>query len=216
MKTIGVVLLLLFFGLSTGEKLKCYEGQCPNSEYCKGEVTECPEGSSCMTISEKSGFNHTYYSTKKRCSMNLECNSSMYAYVNADVYFDLAYDCCDNDLCNNGTNIMTNITYEFNGPECPACVSYDTLELCKPVTNTICRSKTDFCAYLVGRVKKPDGVETKFSVQGCMSNQSCNSDYSQAVGYRMKSISKYKCWLPKPKHQSKRKIRGILGYGTGN
>ncbi|XP_072282889.1 CD59 glycoprotein-like [Pyxicephalus adspersus] len=155
MKIIGYILLILPFIFSTGESVKCYECHAHNAENCHGKEIECPEGSRCMTVSEKFGCNHTYYSVMKRCSMNLACNTSMYAYVNNDVYYELSYYCCNGDLCNSGGISLPNKTYEFNGPECPACSAFDTLEKCTPVTTTVCRNATDNCAYLTGRVRKP-------------------------------------------------------------
>ncbi|XP_073457350.1 phospholipase A2 inhibitor and Ly6/PLAUR domain-containing protein-like [Aquarana catesbeiana] len=208
MKTVAVVLLLFSFDLYIAEKLKCYECQGRNAEYCKGKTTECPDGRSCMTVYEKSGFNHTYHSIEKRCALNLKCNHSMYAYANDDVYYDLAYDCCESDLCNNGTFVVKNRTYPYDGPECPSCSSYDTLEVCKPVTNTICRSKDDHCTILVGLMEKPDGVLTNFSARGCMSNLSCDHEYSQTIGYKMKKIKIQSCWLPELKHQPEHEKEG--------
>ncbi|XP_040183325.1 protein RoBo-1-like [Rana temporaria] len=201
MKTVAVVLLLFSFGLFTAETLRCNACHSRNADLCNDTITECPDGSSCMTVYEKFGFNHTYHSLEKRCALNLKCNRSMYAYVNKDVYYDLSYDCCETDLCNNGPFVDKNITYSYDGPECPSCFSYETMEVCKPVTNTICRSKDDHCAILVGLMQKPDGVFTNFSAQGCMSNLSCNYEYSQAIGYEMKTIKIQKCWLPDLKHQ---------------
>ncbi|KAM5132724.1 uncharacterized protein ACMZJ9_019506 isoform 2-T2 [Mantella aurantiaca] len=194
MKTVCAVLLLLSFCLSTVLTTKCYTCLARNAENCQGEETECPEGSSCMTVSEKFGCNKTYYSIQKRCSMNLHCNKSMYAYVDGNIYFDLSYKCCEGNLCNNE---MPNETYDYNGPECPVCSSFDTLEPCKPVGTTVCRSATDYCSLFTGWIIKPDGVKTKFSARGCMSKESCERDFSQVVGFRAKMILKAKCWLPK-------------------
>ncbi|KAM5132730.1 uncharacterized protein ACMZJ9_019509 isoform 2-T2 [Mantella aurantiaca] len=198
MKTVCAVLLLLSFCLSTVLSIKCYTCHARNSKDCRGKETECPEGSSCMTVYEKFGCNKTYYSIQKRCSLNLHCNKNMYAYVNGDIYFELSQKCCEGDLCNNGTNEMPNKTYDNNGPECPVCASFDTLERCKPTGRTVCRSSTDQCGLLVGWLKKPDGVSTKYSVQGCVSGNSCQYDCSQSVGYFMEKIIEFKCWLPKP------------------
>ncbi|KAM5132669.1 uncharacterized protein ACMZJ9_019446 [Mantella aurantiaca] len=174
--------------------VKCYTCHARNAEHCQSEETECPEGSSCMTVYENMGCNKTYNSIQKRCSLNLPCNSSMYAYVNEDVHFDLSYKCCEEDLC---SNEMPNETYEYNGPECPVCASFDTLEPCKPVGITVCRSATDYCVLYIGWLVKPDGVKTKFSAQGCMSKASCERDFSQMVGFRTKTTLEAKCWLPK-------------------
>ncbi|XP_077311996.1 uncharacterized protein LOC143932935 [Lithobates pipiens] len=201
MKTVAVIVLIFCFGLSTVENIKCYECRQANAKFCKGEEVECPDGSSCMTVSSNAGINHTYYSIQKRCSLNMKCNHSMYAYVNEDVYFELSIDCCDGDLCNNGGHMIKNKTYDYNGPECPACVSYDTLEVCEPVTTTICRSKTDHCNFFAGYLEKPDGVKTKFSVQGCMSEMGCLYDFSQIVGLKVSGVKTKGCKVLNLKHQ---------------
>ncbi|KAM5132728.1 uncharacterized protein ACMZJ9_019507 isoform 3-T3 [Mantella aurantiaca] len=197
MKTVCAVLLLLSFCISTVLSINCYTCHAHNSKDCRGKETECPEGSSCMTVSEKLGCNKTYYSIQKRCSMNMHCNRSMYAYIDGNVYYDLSQKCCEGDLCNNGTYEMPNETYEYNGPECPVCSSLDNSEPCKPVGTTVCRSATDYCFLCTGFFLKADGVKTTYSARGCMSNVSCEYDFSQAVGFRTMKILKAKCWLPK-------------------
>ncbi|XP_040183323.1 phospholipase A2 inhibitor and Ly6/PLAUR domain-containing protein-like [Rana temporaria] len=188
MKTVAVVLLIFCFGLSTVENTKCYECRQSNAQSCEGKEVDCPKGSSCMTISTKTGLNHTYYAIQKRCSMNMKCNHSMYAYASGDVYFDLSIDCCEGDLCNSGGVIIKNTTYDYNGPECPVCSSVDSLDICEAVSTTVCRNKTDYCNYFTGHLERPDGVKTQFTARGCMSETSCSYDFSQIVGLKVSDV----------------------------
>ncbi|XP_072283219.1 uncharacterized protein [Pyxicephalus adspersus] len=201
MKTCILILFTFSLSLDVACGIKCYECQARNADHCVGKEHQCPEGSSCMTVSELFMLNNkTNHSIQKRCSLNVACNTTQYSLVSEKAQFDILTTCCERDLCNDGGFQMPKITTDRKGYECPACVSVGT-ELCTPNITTTCREESDKCALFVGSFKSPDDVDGTVTGQGCASLQVCSHDYTQAVGLYVKDIKEFKCYDPEIKPQ---------------
>ncbi|XP_072283239.1 phospholipase A2 inhibitor CNF-like [Pyxicephalus adspersus] len=198
MKTF-ILMLILFtfsFSLDVACGVMCYKCEGRNTDTCTGEKHQCPEGSVCMTVSQLDVYNGTYHSVQRRCSLNLPCNTTQYAFANENTTFDIVITCCEGDLCNDGPFQMPEIPIVKKGYECPVCSSVD-IKLCTAKRNTTCRNESDKCGEFVGLLKRPDGVELNFTAQGCGSHHVCTHDFSQLIGWYVQSTKDFRCYDPK-------------------
>ncbi|KAM4016017.1 phospholipase A2 inhibitor and Ly6/PLAUR domain-containing protein-like [Anomaloglossus baeobatrachus] len=200
MKALILSIFLLAFSLHIARALNCYHCHERDSDTCKHELKECPDGDRCMTISEDYKLNRSYHSVMKGCAYNMPCGEVPYGRVNENLYIMVNTECCDTDGCNDGFYNMPEYD-EPNGVMCPSCLEMDTLEECNKTHLMMCRAKDDKCVTFAGQVRKPDDVKETYSSKGCMSKLGCQFDLSQLIGVNAENATIYKCTDP-PKYQS--------------
>ncbi|XP_077312199.1 uncharacterized protein LOC143933137 [Lithobates pipiens] len=195
---IRVFLILLFkLPIILAHKNTCYTCDATNSEICKHEEKECPEGSECMTISEEFvSLGQTCRSISKRCTLNLPGNKTFYAYVGMDVAVKLSYQSCKGERCNTGFFQMPNISTQAKGIVCPACFAFNSTAGCNATGTTICLGEDDQCIRFRGTMKLPCGGEADFSAQGCSSKAGCEYSHSEMIGLRITKQLENKCYVP--------------------
>lgn len=185
-------LLSALLSTAAAAALKCYHCHEKNSDKCKQEEKECPEGESCITISEEYKLNGTYHSIYKGCSRNIPCDRIPYGKVNNDVYLLYSTNCCDTDLCNDKFFEMPEDD-EPSGIVCESCFVPNSVEDCTSDTKIMCRGKDDKCLTFAGEVEKPDGVVLNYTAKGCMSTLGCQLELSQLVGIDVLNEISFKC-----------------------
>ncbi|KAM4014881.1 uncharacterized protein ACNLHF_001614 [Anomaloglossus baeobatrachus] len=181
MEPVVINILLLFFSLHIAAAIKCFHCHERNSDVCKQEEIECPEGYRCLTISEEYKYNGTYHSIYKNCTYNGRCDVTAYAQTNDSFYFQISTKCCDTDYCNYKFFDMPEYG-EPKGSSCPSCDESNTLEECKVNNEIQCISQDDKCATFAATVMRPDGVIGNISGKGCMSPLACRLDVNQMIG----------------------------------
>ncbi|KAM5132436.1 phospholipase A2 inhibitor gamma subunit B-like [Mantella aurantiaca] len=192
-------LLFLFMQLLVpAHCITCYTCQASNSETCKHVEAKCPDGNSCMTVSEEYYTRgKTYHSVLKRCARNLPCNIQVYGNAGPGFHIKSYLKCCTGDLCNTDSyELPKNETKENSGILCPYCNKYDTLDGCNATKYTVCWGETDLCAIFRGTIKRPDGVLFNTSAQGCSSANACIYDYSEVASMKIVSFEENRCYTP--------------------
>ncbi|KAM4015205.1 phospholipase A2 inhibitor gamma subunit A-like [Anomaloglossus baeobatrachus] len=197
MKSVTINFFLVFFSLHIATARKCYHCHERNSDTCKEEVIECPEGDQCMTISEEYKLNGTQHSLFKGCSLNMPCNVTPYGRANDHLHLLINTKCCDKDFCNEKFYEMPEDD-EPNGIVCPSCLEFNTVKECVPDKEIMCRAMDDKCITFAATVKQADGLVVTHSTKGCMSELGCELDFSQLIGVRVLNQTIRYCNQPNP------------------
>ncbi|KAM5131883.1 phospholipase A2 inhibitor and Ly6/PLAUR domain-containing protein-like [Mantella aurantiaca] len=196
--TIFSSFLLLFLpSIVLSSNSKCYSCLGQHSETCEHKNVECRGESSCVTISEEfGGRGLVYRSIKKRCAMNLPCDTYIYAYSDNELYLKINLKCCEGDMCNSYNYEMPNNQTKEDGILCPSCHKYDTLDGCNATKSMVCLGEDDMCIKFRATVLRPDGILYNVSAQGCSNAKGCLYDFSEAAVTKMVNLVENTCYRP--------------------
>ncbi|XP_075462514.1 uncharacterized protein LOC142497935 isoform X1 [Ascaphus truei] len=189
-----ILYIVVFLALTvTAHGSRCLKCLNRNGDTCEGESVSCKGESQCFVISEYSNMGgQVHHSIAKGCAEGIPCGSTSYVN-NKMVLIRDNVQCCSGDNCNTNNYYMPPDNGKPGGKVCSDCFKGNSSTECIGDQTMVCKHEEDKCFTYIGQLTNPEGVEVKFSNNGCMSPSICKHGFDLVIGFQDISSSGIHC-----------------------